>query len=118
LSFLAHIDFSAKQFYAVSFVATGDVDLATAGNAMLGIVQGNSIATHAIEVARSGISKAGLVLSSAAITAGDLLEVGAGGLLQKKASGVVVAQALETITPPASGAAVIAVLLLPANGTF
>lgn len=114
-TFTSHADLSAKQYYAVTFVSTGDVDVATAAKACAGILQNKPTAGRAASVARSGVSKAAISASSN-VAVGDMLEVDTGGTLKKVASGTVVAQALEATN--VASVAIISVMLLPSNALF
>lgn len=117
LTFPAHADLSAKQYYAVSFLSTGDVDVATAGKACTGILQDKPTAAgRAASVAQSGISKVALS-ASADVEVGTLLEVDTGGTLIPHSSGTVVAQSMED-SPAVATIAIVSAILLPSNAAL
>jgi hypothetical protein len=123
VSGMANSNLSAKQFFAVDFVndtsavptALG-IDIATAGNSCLGILQDNPIQGQAGAVATSGITKAAISASNALTGGTTYLEVDTGGTLKAHASGTIVAKALETLASTAA-VCIIAVQLLPSNAT-
>lgn len=112
LSAIAHADLSLKQFYAVTFKSTNDIDVSTAGSACSGILQNNPASGVVGSYAYSGVTLAALAASQN-IAIGDLLEVGSGGTLIAHASGTVVAQAMEASN--VASIQYITVRLLPSN---
>src|SRR5580704_14603923 len=123
VSGIANSNLSAKQFFAVDYVNDTSavptplgIDIATAGNGCLGILQDNPIQGQAGAVAVSGITKSA-ISASAVLTAGTtFLEIDTGGTLKAHASGTVVAQALETLASTAA-VCIVAVRLMPSNAT-
>jgi hypothetical protein len=89
-------NFSSLQYTAVQINSSGLAVAATAGDGALGFIQntpdGSTDTSAAVAV--SGKTKA--QIGTGGVTAGGYCDVGSSGTLVAHASGVVVAQALET----------------------
>lgn len=94
-------DLSSNQYHAVKYASDGQVELAGAGEAALGILQNDPDAEgEEAAVAVIGISKAVVDGNSVNIAALDPLKVNASGHLVKAATDedIFIAQALEAST--------------------
>lgn len=99
-------DCSSKQYYAMSVhTDAGQLDLAGAGEGILGILQNAPAADATARVRTYGRSK--FVAGTAGVTVGDLLEAESGGKLITEGNGSagakLVAVALETVAADATG---------------
>ncbi|EFG75191.1 hypothetical protein HMPREF0591_4869 [Mycobacterium parascrofulaceum ATCC BAA-614] len=95
---MATAPITARQFVAVSGdrnASTGNVSVApaAAGSRALGVAAWDAAAGQLVRVARGGVIK---VLAGGAITAGDPVQVGAGGTAVTATTGVVVGQAIAS----------------------
>lgn len=100
LSLPASADLSAKQYFAGTVDSSGLAAVAGAGVACAGIIQTKtSVVGDAVSIQTDRISK--FVAGTGGVTAGDELEVEAGGALITQSAGVTVALAL---TDAAAGA--------------
>lgn len=87
-----------RQFVAVSAdrdPGTGNVSVApaAAGSRALGVASWNAATGQLVRVARGGVVK---VAAGGAITAGDAIQVGAGGTAVTETTGVVVGHAIAS----------------------
>lgn len=98
---------SSNQYYFVTKTTTNnEVDLSSAGDLALGILQNDPIANEGAGVRLLGISK---VVAGGSITAGDYIAVGTGGTAITRTTENIVGFALES---GASGE-VISIYVLP-----
>lgn len=114
---------ATKQYHAVSLGSDGlggvNMVISTAAVGCTGILQDNPIVGQVGTIQTRGLTPAAIKANSAAITAGDLLEVSDDGLatLMQVSSGVPVAQAMQSITP-GTAIGLIQVRLLPSNAAL
>lgn len=88
-------DLSAGQYYAVVVNSDGEAELAGAGVNIDGVLQNKPDAQYqTATIMQKGITKA--VVGTGLCTAGDLLEIEAGGDFIVRSAGAIVGRALET----------------------
>lgn len=88
-------DLSSDQYKAVVVNSDGEIEVAGAAATIDGVLQNDPEAQYyAATIMQKGISKA--VVGTGACTAGDLLEIEAGGDFITRSAGAIVGRALET----------------------
>jgi hypothetical protein len=115
VSYPASVDLSAKQYYCVSRASDGEIQVATSGGTVTGILQdGPAAVGRAGAVAIAGVSKVSAqTAGGAAITIGDPLIASSIGTAIKGTTGgtaYVFGRAAEALTT-AVGTAIISALL-------
>jgi len=113
VSGIAATDLSGQEFKAVKVTSTG-IDLATAGDHVIGVLVTGAIAGKAVDVFLNGTGLHEVILGSdTAVASGDLLDIGstAGTFVEHASGGTPAAIAWEAAPSGSTGGRIHVVLI-------